>query len=400
MVQISDPLLLRYPITKDINRPIVLKRGYEKLVDDVYFSGVSPQPRPKAKWKVLLALLGAVAAITPPPLNPIWSIPAHCIAQSVVIPKSRSSYTWECEVLDDIASRFVLFKNGPISGEQLGEILPVELIEFPSQEGLKLKGLWIEAQQPSSKTMVLVHGLKMNSLMNAELAKELHSRDSNVLMVDLRAHGGSEGQRINLGLTEGRDIASAIQFLTKNKPKQSESIGLYGHSMGASSILQLPLALKDYPKAMDDVLTHVDRIVLDSPFAFIKMAKVPIVQKYLNTLWLDYINAELQKISESYLGVSLSEINTVTPFNNHPLADKPILLVHGTQDSITPVSHGHYIYGELSKNHPHIEKLILDANHLSNQFAPFHKYDRYLTVVRDPERFERVYEFLDSEKPE
>lgn len=58
-----------------------------------------------------------------------------------------------------------------------------------------------------------------------------------VLMIDLRAQGDSEGQRITMGYQEARDVHGALTWLEERGFKHSEVI-VHGWSMGAATALR------------------------------------------------------------------------------------------------------------------------------------------------------------------
>ncbi len=366
-------------------------------------------PTEKTAKKTVKRTLGAflialsTVFVIPPAINPVWTVPANCLAQAIVMPKERSPHNLECQILEKPVKKSVkkseLLNRYELPQEWLERKTLSESVEFTSPDGLQIKGLWLEAPSPSQKTMVLIHGIKMTLGMHSELAKEFTERGYNVLLFDLRAHGESEGQQVKLGLEEGRDIAAAVEFLVKNKSQQSQFIGLYGHSMGASSIMQAPIALEEYPEAMKTLIKHVDTIILDSPFASVSLTQVPVAHK----LWGDYgkfllgfLDKALEKVSQPYLGRSISQIDTVASFKNHPLAKKDILLIHGTEDQVTPINHGYYIYNQLKLNQSNVSKLIIEAGHLGDHYASPEVEIPFVTVVRDRENFKKVYEFLDK----
>lgn len=66
----------------------------------------------------------------------------------------------------------------------------LENVEIKSEDGLKLKGYYLEAKKPSKKVAILVHGYASRGKSMAAFAKFYHNNlDYNVLIPDNRGHG-------------------------------------------------------------------------------------------------------------------------------------------------------------------------------------------------------------------
>lgn len=114
---------------------------------------------------------------------------------------------------------------------------PFEKVSITSFDGLTLHGMYLSAKEKSDKTIICVHGYKsMGQNDYACLSGYYHNRGFNVLLVDNRAHGESEGTYIGFGCLDRKDVLGWISFIEKRFPDQS-SIYLHGISMGASTVL-------------------------------------------------------------------------------------------------------------------------------------------------------------------
>jgi len=102
-------------------------------------------------------------------------------------------------------------------------------------EGLKLRA-WVTRGRPEKAAFVVVHGLGDNLESYLEHARRLAARGHSVLLVDLRAHGGSEGRVTTLGGRESADVRAAMQYL-RVSGLASNGLGLLGHSMGSVAVL-------------------------------------------------------------------------------------------------------------------------------------------------------------------
>lgn len=105
-----------------------------------------------------------------------------------------------------------------------------------SFDNLKLHGLFVPNKQ-SNKTIVCVHGYKAkDGLYDFGMSAEfLYSTGYNLLFVDDRSHGLSQGKYIGFGILDCKDVYKWTQLLI-DEYKQ-ETIVLYGMSMGSATVL-------------------------------------------------------------------------------------------------------------------------------------------------------------------
>jgi len=119
----------------------------------------------------------------------------------------------------------------------LGETyLDFRAVTFKSRDGLTLFGRFHPSRNQA--TVLLLHGLgdvNSNMLIYAEfLAKAGYG----VFMIDLRAHGSSDGDTSTFGLREADDVAGAVDYLLTRADVNGAKIGALGISLGAQAALQ------------------------------------------------------------------------------------------------------------------------------------------------------------------
>lgn len=92
--------------------------------------------------------------------------------------------------------------------------------------------------------VVLAHGFSDDGLCWTPIAKVLEA-DYDVIMVDARGHGRSDGPKTGYGsLEHAADVAGVIQALGLKRP------AVLGHSMGAATALVLAGTYPDLPRAI------------------------------------------------------------------------------------------------------------------------------------------------------
>ncbi|MFT3892623.1 MAG: alpha/beta fold hydrolase [Anaerolineales bacterium] len=109
-------------------------------------------------------------------------------------------------------------------------------VTFPSSDGLSLFGRFMAGRNRA--TIILVHGLGSSSRDLLLLGRLLVRAGFGVLLLDLRAHGSSQGDTSTLGLRESGDVLSAVQYLLTRIDVHGDRIGAYGVSLGAQAVLR------------------------------------------------------------------------------------------------------------------------------------------------------------------
>lgn len=126
--------------------------------------------------------------------------------------------------------------------------VPCEDVWIAAQDGKRLHGRYYHVAE-SAPVQIQFHGYRGGALRDlcggAPLAMKL---GHNVLLVDQRAHGGSEGKTISFGAKERLDCQSWCRYAQERFGKDTPLV-LVGVSMGASTVLMasgldLPGAVK------------------------------------------------------------------------------------------------------------------------------------------------------------
>lgn len=137
--------------------------------------------------------------------------------------------------------------------QELG--LGYEDVEFPAQDGIRLKGWFIPATQMPAATAIIVHGWPWNRMGTKAndplgdlpgskpinllpLTKALHESNYNVLMFDLSNFGESDARiPVTYGLLEKRDLLGAISYLKSRNEVDPNRIVTVGFSMGGNTVI-------------------------------------------------------------------------------------------------------------------------------------------------------------------
>ena len=125
--------------------------------------------------------------------------------------------------------------NANQEGREYIYSLNPEDLYINSFDNLKLHAIFINNN--INKTIICVHGYKAkDGLYDFGMsARFLNSLGYNLLFVDNRAHGLSQGKYIGFGVLDSIDVNSWVDYLVTNM--NQETIILYGMSMGAATVM-------------------------------------------------------------------------------------------------------------------------------------------------------------------
>lgn len=207
--------------------------------------------------------------------------------------------------------------------EAIDEVLgvPYELVYTTSFDGLKLAGKYYHMAD-DAPLIIFFHGYRCSSLRDGNGVFR-HGREMgcNVLLVDQRAHGMSEGTCITFGVKERYDVLSWVNYGIERLGKETKIL-LSGLSMGAATVLM----------AADVGLPeNVRGIVADCPYSspkeilctVMKALHFPVVPTYWMAKWGAKVIGKFD----------LEEASAVEAIKN---SDIPILIVHGDDDRFVP----------------------------------------------------------------
>ena len=151
-------------------------------------------------------------------------------------------------------NRLIFFPDipGRLSGDWHPHGLPVEDVWLHAADGVKFHAWWITA--PGAEfTFVAFHGNAANIANRADIYDFLRSVPANVLGVEYRGYGKSEGKPDETGIY--LDAQSAYEYLLKERSIAPRRIVAIGHSLGTA--------------VATDLASHreVGGLVLEAPFA-------------------------------------------------------------------------------------------------------------------------------------
>lgn len=224
--------------------------------------------------------------------------------------------------------RLISFETGPLAqyrglfdkGLRFIDGLECERIYTKSFDGLTLAASYYNNN--SDTTILLFHGYRSDGRFDFACAVRFYIElGLNVLVVDQRSNGESEGRLITFGIKERRDVVSWTNLI--NQKYSPKNIFLSGVSMGATTVMMAAnLELPD----------NVRGIIADCGFT----APPDIIKKVARQAFK--INAEpilpvLDFMCKIFGKFSLYETDTIRALSE---SDIPIFFIHGKKDGFVP----------------------------------------------------------------
>lgn len=207
-----------------------------------------------------------------------------------------------------------------------------------SFDNLKLHGLFINNQ--TNKTIICVHGYKAkDGLYDFGMsAKFLNSLGYNLLFVDNRAHGLSQGKYIGFGVLDSIDVNSWVDYLVTNM--NQETIILYGMSMGAATVLNTDSSPSDSSPCSSPDSCPIKAIIADCGFAsgYDEVAYQIKKMYHLPSFPLVPISNILLKLLAKYSLKDKEAYKSIKNYHNN------LLIIHGGKDHFVPTGDAYKIF--------------------------------------------------------
>lgn len=194
-------------------------------------------------------------------------------------------------------------------------------VTVKSSDGLTLHGYFLKGDDPS-RTIMCVHGYHGSPAHDFGLATKDLLKHGNLLMIDQRAHGKSEGKYITFGVRECHDCKMWAQWLCEQMGAQ-HPVYLDGVSMGGTTVLMASgLELPE----------NVKGIIADCSFTSPHEIICSIAQRVFKSE-PKLLIASVDLYCRLFAGFSLRESSTTEAMLKNRL---PVLFAHGTGDTLVP----------------------------------------------------------------
>lgn len=226
--------------------------------------------------------------------------------------------------------------------------LEEKVLQLKTTDGLRLTAYEVEVDAPKAVLIFLsgIHNPSVTAFYPhaAWLKEEGYAS----LLLEMRAHGLSEGSLIGLGLTEHKDVQAAVDYIRETPRYQKAPIVVFGLSMGGATAInaigQIPeiqglISLSAFSSVADMFAGNMEEMGM--PSLYIQIQK-PFARFYTT---LKY-------------GISTYALQPKTQIAN--LRQRPALLIHSTKDS--QVSYQNFLF--LKDQAPsHVETWVKEGDY-------------------------------------
>jgi fermentation-respiration switch protein FrsA (DUF1100 family) len=223
------------------------------------------------------------------------------------------------ELLSGAVPTAVNSLSGAVSSD-----IPVEPVQIPVNASSRntdssVHG-WLVRGRRGGGAVLLVHSLRSNRIEMLSRAKFLNEQGYGVLLIDLRAHGETPGERITFGLGESEDVEASVAYLRNTFP--GERIAAIGVSLGGAAIV-----LAKHP-------LRLDAVVLESLHPTIEEAVENRLSLHLGEFGPVFSPLLLWQLSFRF-NTSPDELSPISRIGD---LNAPLLLISGTDDQHTKVA--------------------------------------------------------------
>jgi uncharacterized protein len=230
--------------------------------------------------------------------------------------------------------------NRPVEGRSvLWGDAKVETLEFTNSAGTKLAGWWVPKSE-AKQTVILLHTLGGNRADLLDFAEPIWKAGFNLVMLDLRSHGMSEGKYFTYGFDEWKDVSAAIETVNAKQPNQTFAI--LGVSAGGT--VAISAAARD---------VRIRKVVTIGTFADLGET-IETQTKWLPEGWRKRAIGRSEELANFQVSETSAKqwIAQVTV---------PVMVAHGETDSYIPFSNGTQLFSAAKE--PKVFYKIAGANH-------------------------------------
>lgn len=200
--------------------------------------------------------------------------------------------------------------------------LRYEDVWIPAPDGARLHAWYLPADGPAHGTVLHLHGNAENISTFIAAVHWLPSRGYNVLLLDYRGYGESEGDATIDNVHE--DAQLALRWLLARPGADSEHLAVFGQSLGGSAAI--------WTVAHEPQKARVKALVTEGAFSSYSR----IAREKMNLLWLTWPLQWPLSLLFSDRYAAQDAVGAIAPV--------PLLLMHGEKDPVVPVSHAQRLY--------------------------------------------------------
>ncbi|ELC8431463.1 alpha/beta hydrolase [Clostridium perfringens] len=234
----------------------------------------------------------------------------------------KSTVTRELHDIEKSYSRYV---ENNLFDEALYNSASKEDITLKSFDGLNLTSTLIMNENPTNKFIVLVHGVSICYVGSLKYFDIFYRNGFNVLIVNQRRHGKSEGKYSTYGFYEKYDVNMWIEYL-KSRFGNDIILGLHGESMGAGTVMET-IPLND----------SIKFVIEDCGYSnFHELIGFQITHAYKNRLVRKILRPSLIFANFFMKTKAKFSMKKIVPIDIVASTSLPMMFIHGKEDYFVP----------------------------------------------------------------
>ncbi|KXA05509.1 alpha/beta hydrolase [Clostridium perfringens] len=234
----------------------------------------------------------------------------------------KSTVTRELHNIEKSYTRYV---ENNLFDEALYNSASKEDITLKSFDGLNLTSTLIMNENPTNKFIVLVHGVSICYVGSLKYFDIFYKNGFNVLIVNQRRHGKSEGKYSTYGFYEKYDVNMWIEYL-KSRFGNDIILGLHGESMGAGTVMET-IPLND----------SIKFVIEDCGYSnFHELIGFQITHAYKNRLVRKILRPSLIFANFFMKTKAKFSMKKIVPIDIVSSTSLPMMFIHGKEDYFVP----------------------------------------------------------------
>ena len=234
-----------------------------------------------------------------------------------------------------------------------------EIVTAKSHDGLTLSGQYYRVSD-GAPVDICFHGYRSSWMTDFSGGSELSLQmGHNLLLIDQRAHGKSQGSTITFGLLERLDLLTWVDYIS-SRFGSGTPIFLYGISMGGATVLMAP---------QEKLPSNVKGIIADCPYANAMEIILHVAKDMPIPLWL---TKPFVILGARIFG--RFDIRETDARAEIAKAKIPVLIIHGEADGFVPAEMSDLV----SSNPGHITR------------HTFPGADHGISYLVDPQRYRKI----------
>ncbi|MCH7591252.1 MAG: alpha/beta hydrolase [Planctomycetes bacterium] len=219
-----------------------------------------------------------------------------------------ATYVGVCVLIAALQTKLIYFPSKGYDAVPTDVGLAFEDLTLRTADGVNIAA-WHVPHDRAFGNIIFFHGNAGNMTSRLHSVKLLHNMGLNVLIIDYRGYGRSEGKPSETGTYE--DAEAAWRYLTETRGERPDHIALFGRSLGGAVAIEL--ATRHTPAAL----------VTESTFTSL----TDIGRMHYRFLPV--------RLILSYRYDSLSKVGRITC---------PKLFFHGREDTLIPLENGRRLF--------------------------------------------------------